>query len=386
MIILDQPYISEELKKHLSFDRTIFVLKNATAINCLGEDFPSLLPEEQFAALFTQGRRLYTCSENSIEWITQNIRDKKLLDCIERMKNKAMFRELLAPLYPDFFFEQATLAELSALDVEKFTYPFVLKPNVGFFSVGVYSITCKQDWDDALADLANKVDHWQKIYPESVVNREFLLEQYVYGEEFAIDAYYDQNGEPVILNILKHDFNGMADVSDRFYYTGKSIIENYLENFTKWLREVNRYFKARDFPFHAEIRIDADRITPIEFNPMRFAGWCCTDISRFAFGFYTYDYYYHHQKPDWENLLRGKEGKYYTLIILDKSNTELNAGEFDYETACENFGKILCLRKIDFHQNPVYGFLFTEIDESDNETRQHITKANFDLFVRSGRC
>ena len=115
------------------------------------------------------------------------------------MKNKALFRELLAPAYPDFFFKQATLADLPALNPDNFSYPFVLKAKVGFFSVGVYPITCRKDCD----------------------------------------------------------------------------------------------------------------------------------------------------------------------------------------AACWNFGKVLCLRKVDFHQHPIYGFIFTEIDENDERTRRRITKTNFDLFAQN---
>lgn len=56
-------------------------------------------------------------------------------------------------------------------------------------------------------------------------NAVFILEQYITGEEYALDAYYDENGRAVLLNIMKHDFACSSDVSDRLYYTGKEIIE-----------------------------------------------------------------------------------------------------------------------------------------------------------------
>ena len=382
MIILDRPYISEELRDYL-IRESVPVLHNDTAVECLGKNSPNLFSSEQFISLYDKERRLYTCSENSIDWVVKNLQDRNLLDCIERMKNKATFRQLLAPMYPDFFFRQATLSELSALDTHQFSYPFVLKPQVGFFSVGVYPIASKLDWDNALADLFQHVDDWKKTYPESVVNTEFILEQYIHGQEFAIDAYYDENGKAVILNILKHDFDGMSDVSDRLYCTGKSVIENNIDRFTNWLTEVNRYFKISNFPFHAEVRVENGKITPIEFNPMRCAGWCCTDISLFAFGFCTYDYFLQRRKPDWEKLLKGKEDQYYTLIIMNKSNPKMSHGVFDYDAACKNLGEILCLRKIDFHSNPIYGFLFTKIEKNGIDTMQRITQMNFDTFVRN---
>lgn len=60
------------------------------------------------------------------------MQDEKLLKNIEMMKNKALLRKTLAPIYPEFFYLQATLQELTTLDVSKFVYPFILKPNIGF--------------------------------------------------------------------------------------------------------------------------------------------------------------------------------------------------------------------------------------------------------------
>ena len=58
-----------------------------------------------------------------------------------------------------------------------------------------------------------------------------------------------------------------------------------------------------------ELRRDASgRIRPIEFNPLRFAGWCCTDVSLFAWGFHTYGCFLEGARPDWDRVLAGREG------------------------------------------------------------------------------
>lgn len=380
MFILDQPYVSEELKEYITAKKAP-VLKNGTALEILDQENCHFVSEDQFTQLFSDGKRIYTCSENSLDWVIQNIEDDSLKSNIERLKNKALFRDLLAPGYPDFFYQRASLEELSSLNADTFSYPFILKPQVGFFSVGVYPITNESDWELAVADLGSKVADWKQLFPESVLNTEFILEQYIYGEEVAIDAYYDDKGEAVILNILKHDFDGMGDVSDRFYYTGKAVIETYLEPLSQWLTEVNRILGIKNFPFHAEVRIDNGQFTPIEFNPLRFAGWCCTDISYFAFGFYTYDYYLNNKRPDWNTLLDGKDGKYYTLIVMDRTGEIDDDVGFDYISACNQLGTVLCLRKINYHEKTIYGFLFTEIAQDDKVTMQRIMERDFQQFL-----
>jgi hypothetical protein len=49
---------------------------------------------------------------------------------------------------------------------------------------------------------------------------------------------------------------------------------------------------------------------------MRFGGWCTTaDTTAMAYGFNPYLYYYLQEKPDWDKILPGNEGKLFSLIV-----------------------------------------------------------------------
>jgi hypothetical protein len=46
------------------------------------------------------------------------------------------------------------------------------------------------------------------IFPENVLNTSnFIIEEFIRGEEYAIDYYYDNNGDAVLLNVLHHLFS-----------------------------------------------------------------------------------------------------------------------------------------------------------------------------------
>lgn len=380
MFILDPPYISKELKEYIIESKTP-VLVNETSKEIFNDNELDLISKEEFLNLYKKGENIYTCSENSLDWIITNIPDINMKNNIELMKNKSLFRLKIKPMYDNFFFKQSNIENLSNLNTGDFSYPFILKPNVGFFSIGVYSILNEEDWYKAIDDIEEKSYLWKKDYPKSVIDTEFILEQYIYGEEFAIDAYYDKNGKAVILNILKHDFNGIDDVSDRLYYTGKKIVEEYLDKFTNWLNEINSYLNIKNFPFHAEIRIKDDNIIPIEFNPMRFAGWSCTDISNFAFNFSTYDYYLRGIKPNWTKILEESNYNYYAIVVLNKSENTKIVDKFNYDKACNDLGNILSLRKIDYNNNSIFGFLFTQLDFEDKDTMNNILTRNFNDYI-----
>ncbi len=42
---------------------------------------------------------------------------------------------------------------------------------------------------------------------------------------------------------------------------------------------------------------------------MRFAGLCVTDLAYFAWGTNNYKMFFEQKAPDWNQILKGKEGK-----------------------------------------------------------------------------
>ena len=117
---------------------------------------------------------------------------------------------------------------------------------------------------------------------------------------------------------------------------------------------------------------------------MRFGGWCTTaDISFMAFGFNPYQYYFSQKKPDWAEVLRGKEGKLFSLIVLDNS-TGINVNDitaFDFDMLLSNFEKPMELRKINYKEHSVFGFLFTETREDNFSELKYILDSNLAEFV-----
>ena len=63
-----------------------------------------------------------------------------------------------------------------------------------------------------------------------------------------MDAYYDENGDPVIINILGHLFASSDDVSDRCYITSTEIIRTHHDDFLSLLREIGQRAELRKFP------------------------------------------------------------------------------------------------------------------------------------------
>jgi hypothetical protein len=396
MILVDKPYLSDFLKEtSREYGIPIVDTRAARDVSARGNtDFGLraagyLIPEEKAIARFRSEpkTRLYTTSENAIGWIAENLAFSGLPAKIDVFKNKTKFRKLMRSLLPDFYFREVAFADLDALAIETIPLPFIIKPNVGFFSLGVHKVSSHEEWKRVKAQIQSEVAQKDNLYPAEVLDTtDFIIEEVIEGEEFAFDAYFDEKGDAVIVGIYKHLFSSENDVSDRIYITSKEIIEKNLADFTNWLRKVGELAQMSNFPVHVEIRRGAGgKIVPIEINPLRFGGWCTTaDMTAAAYGFNPYVFYFENQKPAWDKILSTRAGKLYSMIVLDNSSGY--AGEeirsFDYDALLASFENPLELRKIDYREYPVFGFLFVQTREENFGELARILKSDLREYVK----
>ncbi len=387
MFFVDKPYVSDFFKKTVR-DSGIPIVGTEAAQQLDLFDGTTVISEASAIEMVRERESLpiYTTSENAIGWISKNLPFSDLPEKIELFKDKLKFRQLTKSIFPDFYFQGVSINELENVQFDQLPLPFIIKPTVGFMSMGVYKVTNYEEWADTLASITAEIEQIKNLYPDSVLNTSsFIIEQCINGEEFAVDVYYNAVGEAVVLSILKHVFASDADVSDRVYVSSKEIIEKNLAEFTEFAEIIGRLAAVKNFPVHIELRRDSDgTLLPIEVNPMRFGGWCTTaDISFLAYGFNPYLYYYNQEKPDWPQLLQGKEGKLFSIVVLDNSTgVEISKiKSFDYDKLLTKFKKPLELRKIDFQQYPVFGFLFTETAEDHFVELQTILNSDLREFI-----
>ena len=140
----------------------------------------------------------------------------------------------------------------------------------------------------------------------------------------------------------------------------------------------------RNFPIHLEVRVTGTGdIIPIEANPLRFAGWCVADMTRHAWGFNPYEYYFKGLRPDWDAILKGREGEVTTMTIADvpsgMDRSRITA--FDVAGFKLMFDNVLELREIDYSAYPVFAFCFARMDEPDLDRLKSALRDDFSRFV-----
>ena len=387
MIIASGPYLSPHFCETVARNRWP-VIDAGGASRCRmdsGMEFTDLARAAETIKSHPE-TRLLTSGEQALDWVSRHLEGTQADQAARLFKDKAGFRRMLRPLFPWLSFAEMSSEELQSFVPRPGDYPFVIKPAVGFFSIGVHTVRTPGDWDKArdqvLADVAAAKD----VFPAHMLSRSrFLVESFIEGEEFAVDAYYDEEGQPVVLNVLEHRYAGPNDVSDRLYVSSRRIIEELEPPARQFLCAINRLAGIRNFPLHAEFRRDRDGVlVPIEINPLRFGGWCTTgDFAHFAWGFNSYELYMNSSSPDWEAAFRDKAESEFGLVVLDNRTGIPGQAikSFDYDALLARFSRPLHLERMNWSALPLFGFLFVETAPPSKAEQKWILGSDLGEFV-----
>jgi len=388
MILIDKPYVSDFLIKTIKKNK-FQIVSTSIARSLILDDSLNWISEKKAINILNENPNtpIYSNSENAINWVNTNLSSSKLPTQIQIFKNKIQFRELIKEAFPNYFFKGVEFNDLDNLSLESLEFPFIIKPAVGFFSVGVHKVDKPSEWPSILKKIKFEIAEVKGLYPDEVINTsQFIIEEYIEGEEYAVDCYFNKKGEVIVLNILHHIFSSGKDVSDRVYTTSKEIIENHIHKVESFLNTIGAKTNLKNFPIHVEIRIDKNgEIIPIEVNPLRFGGWCTTgDLSWYAHGINSYEYFLYEKKPNWNKILKTKINKKYSIIVLDNNSKykETEIDYFDYEKLLSDFEKPIILRKIDFNKYPLFGFLFTETSFGNEKEINQILTSNLKKYLK----
>jgi hypothetical protein len=170
-------------------------------------------------------------------------------EVLERFRNKAALKKHLATTDPgirlNFARTVESPAEVLQLVREHGLSRFVLKPNDGFANVNVGIFTAGEDSDRLSA-------HWRRMK-----DSEWLLEEFVSGNEYHCNGQVDAAGNIVIVDVGRTHVR--ESDSGAIVCTRTDQVPSTAPEFTDLADYTKRVIRAsglRRSPFHAELRID----------------------------------------------------------------------------------------------------------------------------------
>lgn len=378
LILLDSTYISPLLSETL-YEKDI-VMCDIQQKEILGQN---LVEEHDLENVFQSEELIIMNSEEAFQLLNEFHSQANITKVANLFKNKVDFRKCLSKIYPHFFFLEASMRELHHIDTEILPYPVILKPSIGYSSVGVYRIENKHEYQRVLENLVSTMQSGSENYSTDVLDtNSFIIESYIEGQEFAVDLYFDDNNEPVLLNVFSRMFKDEKDMSDRIYYTSKQILADYLAPISAYIARLNTLFDLRKMPLHIELRMQSNgEFIPIEINPLRFAGIGTTELGYVAYGVNPYHHFFEQSKPDWPQLIQAMDDKIYNFTCAEFDHDLKIDSNFVilHDQLKKQFDHILEYRHIPLESGSTFAVIFYSCDSL--EQNNHILSLDFMSFV-----
>lgn len=327
---------------------------------------------------FKVDQKVCITSETSIDIISSRI-DVNRANAIQKLKDKFEFREILSKIYKNYHYTRLKTEDIQNLRVSE---KMIIKPSKGCFGTAVRVIEPYTDFKKLSIDLINELSKNSTVFSESVLSKdEFITEQFIEGEEYAVDMFYNAKGEPCIVNIYHHPMPNNKAYLHMIYYSSKEVFDTIYDKAKTFFIELNKILEVKNFAMHSEFKLNQQDIVPIEINAMRFGGMGLGNLIYHTLNINPYAYYLNDVEPDWQNIWKGNENNIFTFFIAYNSkNKSVTKYKPNREKLKQQFTQILLEHDFDHKKQLAFSIYCLR------ETEENITKLlaiEFDDFFES---
>lgn len=328
----------------------------------------TILTEEELrksSITFAPNEKVYAPFEASLHTIVGRMQDTKKKYAIEVLKDKFAFRELIKDVYPDFFYKKTVLKDLSSFQVTD-AKTYVVKPVKGFFGYGIKFFDASSNMTTLADELSGDLQKSTQYFPSHVIsNKKLLIEEYIPGEEYAVDMFYNKNGKPQIMNIYHHPIPKFKDYFNVLYYSDKKVFDLLFEKLITFFEDLQKKLTVSSFPIHAEFKMHNNQLIPVELNPLRFGGMGLADLTDYAYGFNPFESFFTDFSPNWEKIWEEKKEKHFAWVLgYDGAGMNMHKYRPNHEKFKKDLGTILHYDSIDYQHNPAFASAYIKLDKS----------------------
>lgn len=327
---------------------------------------------------FRGGEKVAIATEAAMETVVERLDDERR-KVIETLKDKAAFRRLLAEDYPDVTHVTVATSDLADVQLEP-GRRYVVKPALGVFGTAVRTIDGGQDLarlrEEITAEIAAKVD---VLSATALSSDRLVIERHIDGEEYAVDAFFDTEGEPIVTGVFHHPMPANDAYLHMAYVMSAAIHERVADSAAAFFRTLaSRLGGVRNLAMHAEFRWENGRLVPIEINSMRFGGMGLGNMAAHVAGVNAYEHFVGDTAPDWQGLLRSPDA-FVFFIAYNGSAVDVDRMVPDWPALRRRFTDIVLEVPFDHRRQLAFGILYLR---EPPERVQSLLDIEFnDLFV-----
>jgi hypothetical protein len=208
---------------------------------------------------------------------------------------------------------------------------------------------------------------------------EMILEEFIDGEEYAVDMFYNSQGEVVITDITHHPLPHKQAYFHSIYYTSAQIFKDFYAPLKQFFQDFNQHLGLRNFPIHAEFKGTPQKLLPIEMNPLRFGGFGLADLPFYMTGLNPFKAFFSDEQINWENFWNGHPTEHYAWVLGYKGTEIIDTQVIpNHQKFKDYLGKILHYTPVDHLKHPVFAMAYVEL--SDSKRVDEIKDTEFNEF------
>jgi hypothetical protein len=305
---------------------------------------------------FTNGERVAITSEAAMDVVVSRL-DPVRRRAIRALKDKLAFREMLRPIYPDFTFESVATRDLSKVRLDP-DRVYVIKPERGAFGAGVRTIKGDADLSRLQDEIVGEMERNAAVLSETALSSERLVvEQYIEGEEYAADVFFDSEANPVILSTYHHPMPANPAYLHMVYYISTRVWDLVAPQAASFFTALNKRLGVTNLAMHAEFRMERGRLVPIEINALRFGGMGLGHMVHHGLGINPYRHFIDGTQPDWARLERDPRALVF-FIAYNGANVDTSTHMPDWSRLRTRFAEIILEIPFDYQAQLAFGILY----------------------------
>lgn len=316
---------------------------------------------------FSKNDKVCIDSEAAIELVTSRIDDPAKQQAVRLLKDKYAFRQMLGTMYPQYQYQLVKTNEIQGLQIDQKS---IIKPVKGVFGTAVKIIDSDTDLTSLSEELQSELLKNKRVFTEGVLSQaDFIVEQYIEGEEYAVDMFYNSVGDPCITNIYHHPIPANRRYLHVVYYSSKAVFDRIYTEAKAFFIALNKILNVTNLTIHSEFKLDGEKLVPIELNSLRFGGMGLGNMVFHSLGVNPYTYFLNDLEPNWQALWQDKEQDIFTFFIAyNGASIDLSSHKPNYQLLEQQFTEILFRQYFDYQHQLVFGIYCLK------ETSQNLPK------------
>lgn len=343
---------------------------------------------------FLQDDKIYVLSEDALAYAVSYMKNESNIHAIHSFNNKLAFRQLLQPLYPDFYYSKCLIDALTEVSLNfNQSKKYIIKPDRGVFSSCVRIIDSQSNLIKISDELKNEWLIKSKLFPNTISSN-FIIEEYIglkadkisanflENQEIAIDLFYDKHSKPIILSIYHHPYSNAKEYHNILYYLSYEVFHALYDKAMDFFEKLAGLVKMESLALHAEFKVISNTLMPIEINPGRFAGLGCADLIYHAFGINPFQSFFNEEKPDWNQVWKNNKKTYFAWVCgYNGSNLDVATHQPDHDLYKNHLGEIIAYQEMDHTSNPVFSIAYVKKNRKDELL--DLCNMEFNHFLKS---